>query len=108
MLKQLVVSCVTVAALGVGLASAVTGAEAHHFSDYPRSGFGLFFSPPGVFDNGYCGDGYYNNGYYDNSYCEGFHHVRRHASYRCHIGSIRFHHRLHDARICNGRVTKIY
>ena len=113
MLMKLTLSCVTVVAIGVGLALAVTCAEAHDFNGYPGSGFGLFFGSPGYPDDGYYGNdyydnGYYNDGYYDNGYYGGYHHLRRHVSYRCHTGTIRYHHRIHDARICNGHVTKVY
>ena len=108
MLKKLILSCVTVAAIGVGLASSVTTAEAHHLYGNQGIGLGLFFGSPGYYDDGYYGDGYYDNGYYDNGYYGGYHYIRRHVSHRCHIGTIRYHHRMHHARICNGHVTKVY
>ena len=111
MMKKLILSCLTVAAIGVGMASAVTTADAHYLYGNPGIGFGLFGSP-GYYDDGYYGDGYYGNyyddGYYGDGYYGGYHHMRRHASHRCHIGNIRYHHRLHHARICNGHVTKVY
>ena len=106
MLQKIVLGCVTVATLGVGLALAVTGAEAHHFRGYPSNGFGLFFSPPGVLDNCHYDDGYYDDGNYDNGYYGGYHHGRRHVSYSCNIGGVRIHYRLHGARICNGHATR--
>ena len=112
MLKKLILSCVTVAAIGVGLASSVTTAEANHLYGNLGIGFGLFGSPGyydnGYYDNGYYDNGYYDNGYYDNGYYGRYRHLRRHVSHRCHIGTIHYHHRMHDARICNGRVTKVY
>lgn len=113
MWNKLVLSSVTVAAIGIGLSSGIPNAQAHHFSGCHGSGHGLFFSPPGYPDDGFYGDDhynyrYYNDGYYDNGYYGGYRKVRRHAGYRCHIGTVRYHHRMHDARICNGRVTRVY
>ena len=110
MLKKLILSCVTVASIGLGFTSTVTAAEAQF---YPGFGPGFLFGSPGYSGNGFYGDGYYGNRYYDdgyddNGYYGGYHHVRRHGGYRCHIGTLRYHHRIHDARICNGHVTKVY
>ena len=112
MLKKLILSCVTIAAIVLGLASAVTTAEAHHY-DYPSARFSLLFGSSGFNYVGYHGNGYYENGYYDSGYYDnghysGYHYFRLHVSYRCHIGTMRYHHRIHDARICNGHVTRVY
>lgn len=128
MLKRMILSCVMAATIGMGLVSAVTPAEAHRFRDNSGLGFNLFFGSPGYYDNGYddysysnngifnngyldndyYGDGYYNNRYYDNGGYRNYRHIRRHVSKRCHIGTVRYQHRMHEARICNGRVTKVY
>ena len=109
-LKKLILSCITVAAIGLGLASAVTTAEAHHYV-YPNATFGYLFGSSG-YDQGYHGNGYYENGLddygYNNGHYSGYHYFRRHVSHRCHVGTVRYHQRIHHARICNGRVTKVY
>ena len=105
MLKKLILSCVTVAAIGLGFASTVTTAEAQF---YPGFGSGFLFGSPGYYGNRFYDDGYYDGNGYGDGYYSGYRHVRRHVNYRCHIGTIRYHHRLHDARICNGQVTRVY
>ena len=67
MLKKLILSCVTLAAIGLGLTSTVATAEAHHFGGNSGIGFGLYLGPPPhyddcYYDNGYCDNGDYNNG----------------------------------------------
>lgn len=121
MFKKPFLSGLMLAAVGVALASAATTAEAHHLSGYPGVGFGLSFGSPGYYDNGYYGDGYdgyydhgyYADGYYDDRYYDGgyyhrYRHHRRHVSHHCHVGSVRYHHRLHSARICDGQVKAVY
>ena len=125
MLKKPLLSGLMLAAVGIALASASTTAEAHHLSGTTGIGFGLSFGSPGYYDNGYYGDryygdeyydngfGYYDHGYYDDSYFDGgyyrsYRHHRRPVSHRCHFGKVRYHHRLHNARICDGQVKVIY
>ena len=110
--KKLLLSLVTAATIGVGLIASATTAEAHHIRHYyhggfPGAGLGFFFGSPGFYNNGYYGNNYYNNGYYNDGYYGGYPRFRH--SYRsCHIGKIRYHHRMHKARICNGQVARIY
>ena len=113
--KKLLLSLVTAATIGVGLIASATTAEAHHIRHYggfPGAGLGFFFGSPGFYNNGYYGNnyygnGFYNNGYYNDGYYGGYPRFRH--SYRsCHVGNIRYHHRMHKARICNGQVTRIY
>jgi hypothetical protein len=115
MIRKLLLSLVTAATFGTGLIASTTTAEAHRFHHYhggyyggfPGTGFGLFFGSPGFYNHGYYGNGFYNNGYYDDGYYDVY--PRFHRVYRsCHIGNIRYHHRWHKARICNGYVTRIY
>ena len=122
MLKKMILSCVTVTAIGMGLASAVTPGEAHQFRHNSGIGFSFLFGSPGYYNNGYYNNGYYDNGYYDNGYYDGYYnnelydngyyghyrHIKRHVSNRCHNAKVRYHHRIHQARICNGHVTKVY
>lgn len=102
MSKKLLLSLVTAATIGVGLVASTTAAEAYHHGGYPGAGLSILFGSPGYYN-----DGYYRNSYYNSDYYGGYHRFRH--SYRsCHIGNIRYHHRMHKARICNGQVTRIY
>ena len=97
MSKKLILSLVTAATIGVGLIASTTQAQAYHHGGFSGPGLGFFFGSPG----------YYNDGYYNSDYYGGYHRFR-HAYRSCHIGNIRYHHRMHKARICNGQVTRIY
>ncbi len=127
MSKNPLLSGLMLVGIGVALASAATTAEAHHMSGNLGVAFGLSFGSPG-YDNGYYDNGYdnsYNNGFYDNrygyydqgyyddgyydgGYRRSYRHHYRHVSHHCHVGQVRYHHRLHDARICDGQVKVIY
>ena len=112
MVKRLIGSSVIITAIGWGLALSVTTAQAHHPDDL-RARFWLLFGSSGYNYVGYHGAGYYENGYYNNGYYNdghysGYHYFTRHVGHRYHSGIIRTHHRVHDIRICNCHVTKVY
>lgn len=104
MTKKLLLSLVTAASLAAGLVASSGTANANHLNSYHHNGLGLgfFFGQPNYYD-----DGYYNNGFYDDGYYNDYPRFR-HRARGCHIGKIRYHHKIHKARICNGRVVRIY
>jgi hypothetical protein len=96
MMRKLLLSVVAAASLAGGIIATTGTAEAYH-NGYRHHGvgFGLFFGSPG-----YYGDPFYGNRYYG--------HRWRNSYNRCHIERIRYHGRWHKARICGGRVARIY
>jgi hypothetical protein len=95
-MRKLLLSVVAAASLAGGMIATTGTAEAyHHGYRHPGVGFGLFFGSPGYYGSPYYGDGYYG-------------HRWRYANRRCHIERIRYHGRWHRARICGGRVARIY
>lgn len=98
-MRKLLLSVVAAASIGAGMIATAGTANAYH-NGYHRNGvgFGLFFGSPGY---GY-GSPYYGDSYY------GRNHRWRNSYNRCRIERIRYHGRWHKARICGGRIARIY
>lgn len=101
-MRKLLLSVVAAVSLGAGMiATAGTANAYHHGYRHNGVGFGLFFGSPGYHGSPYYGDRFYGDSYYG-------HRSWRNAYNRCHIGKVRYHGRWHKARICNGKVARIY
>ncbi len=90
-MRKLLLSVVAAATLGVGMIATAGTANAYHHGYYHHGvRFGLFFGAPGFY-----GDPYYG-------------HRWRRVYNSCHIERVRYHGRWHKARICGGRIARIY
>jgi hypothetical protein len=97
-MRKLLLSVVAAASLGAGLIATAGTAEAYHHGYHHNGvGFGLFFGSPGYYGSPYYGDPFYGRNY-----------RWRNAYTRCHIERIRYHGRWHKARVCGGRIARIY
>lgn len=98
-MRKLLLSVVAAASIGAGMIATAGTANAYHNGYHHNGvGFGLFFGSPGY---GY-GSPYYGDSYY------GRNHRWRNSYNRCRIERIRYHGRWHKARICGGRIARIY